>query len=166
MLLGPAAAKRQSSGAPAAPPRKACRVAAAPMSDETFVKQARLHFARTEASCTIVGLQPTVIASSAPHLLLEKSVISNGRASPCRLTTYRHRFARAAPAPRAKRNEQRFKNRGSPVKHRPSTCTKIFSRAHMCILLVCQMPGCAAPFYVFLSSDRREATNSRPVHSC
>ena len=27
----------------------------------------------------------------------------------CRLSTYRHRFARAAPAPRAKRNDLRFK---------------------------------------------------------
>ena len=40
----------------------------------------------------------------------------NKRGAPvvCRLTTYRHRFARAAPAPRAKRNS---KNRGraSPV---------------------------------------------------
>ena len=27
----------------------------------------------------------------------------------CRLTTHRHRFARAAPAPRAKRNDVRFK---------------------------------------------------------
>ena len=36
----------------------------------------------------------------------------------CRFTTYRHRFARAAPAPRAKRNDD-SKNRGraSPVKH-------------------------------------------------
>ena len=36
----------------------------------------------------------------------------------CRLTTYRHRFARAAPAPRAKRNKD-SKNRGraSPVKY-------------------------------------------------
>ena len=35
----------------------------------------------------------------------------------CRFTTYRHRFARAAPAPRAKRNDD-SKNRGraSPVK--------------------------------------------------
>ena len=34
----------------------------------------------------------------------------------CRFTTYRHRFARAAPAPRAKRNDD-SKNRGraSPV---------------------------------------------------
>ena len=30
-------------------------------------------------------------------------------AQTCRLTTYRHRFARAAPAPRAKRNDARFK---------------------------------------------------------
>ena len=73
----------------------------------------------------IVGLQPTVIASRASPPLLEQSSSKNrGRASPvklartlcraCRLTTYRHRFARAAPAPRAKRNS---KNRGraSPV---------------------------------------------------
>ena len=95
----------------------------------------------------IVGLQPTVIASRAPHLLLEQIVglqptVIASRASPplleppllepplleppllepvneqsvdskiawmcCRLTTvtYRHRFARAAPAPdRAKRYE-------------------------------------------------------------
>ena len=31
----------------------------------------------------------------------------------CRLTTYRHRFARAAPAPRAKRNDVRFKAKES-----------------------------------------------------
>ena len=40
----------------------------------------------------------------------------------CRLTTYRHRFARAAPAPRAKRNDD-SKNRG-----RASPVNKIVSR--------------------------------------
>ena len=40
-----------------------------------------------------VGLQPTVISLRARRT--------------CRFTTYRHRFARAAPAPRAKRNEIR-----------------------------------------------------------
>ena len=34
----------------------------------------------------------------------------------CRLTTYRHRFARAAPAPRAKRNDSKNCGRASPVK--------------------------------------------------
>ena len=33
----------------------------------------------------------------------------------CRLTTYRHRFARAAPAPRAKRNDSKNRGRASPV---------------------------------------------------
>ena len=42
----------------------------------------------------------------------------------CMFTTYRHRFARAAPAPRAKRNDSKrkdSKNRGraSPIKCRP-----------------------------------------------
>ena len=48
--------------------------------------------------------------------------------SPCRLTTYRHRFARAAPAPRAKRS----KNRGcaSPVKH----CARRYGTLDMCEL--------------------------------
>ena len=34
----------------------------------------------------------------------------------CRFTTYRHRFARAAPAPRAKRNDSKNRGRASPVK--------------------------------------------------
>ena len=34
----------------------------------------------------------------------------------CRLSTYRHRFARAAPAPRAKRNDSKNRGRASPVK--------------------------------------------------
>ena len=41
----------------------------------------------------------------------------------CKFTTYRHRFARAAPAPRAKRNDD-SKNRGraSPVKREHRRC--------------------------------------------
>ena len=38
------------------------------------------------------------------------------RAALCRFTTYRHRFARAALAPRAKRNESKNRGRASPVK--------------------------------------------------
>ena len=38
------------------------------------------------------------------------------RLSRCRFTTYRHRFARAAPAPRAKRNDSKNRGRASPVK--------------------------------------------------
>ena len=43
--------------------------------------------------------------------------MSNLRLDACRFTTSRHRFARAAPAPRAKRNDEDSKNRGraSPV---------------------------------------------------
>ena len=33
----------------------------------------------------------------------------------CRFTTYRHRFARAASAPRAKRNDSKNRGRASPV---------------------------------------------------
>ena len=33
----------------------------------------------------------------------------------CRLTTYRHRFARVTPAPRAKRNDSKNRGRASPV---------------------------------------------------
>ena len=42
----------------------------------------------------------------------------------CRLTTYRHRFARAAPAPRAKRNDQesRFKRIVDVYVYCPSKC--------------------------------------------
>ena len=36
----------------------------------------------------------------------------------CRLTTYRYRFARAAPAPRAKRNDSKNRGRASPVNGR------------------------------------------------
>ena len=39
--------------------------------------------------------------------------------SPCRFTTYRHRFARAAPAPRAKRNDSKNRGRASPVNLAP-----------------------------------------------
>ena len=35
----------------------------------------------------------------------------------CRFTTYRHRFARAAPAPRAKRKDSKNRGRASPVKY-------------------------------------------------
>ena len=35
--------------------------------------------------------------------------------SSCRFTTYHHRFARAAPAPRAKRNDSKNRGRASPV---------------------------------------------------
>ena len=113
-----------------------------------------------------VGLQPTVIASRAPHLLPEQSVMKKIRKivdvhrpsrlgesanfephaafnayvrlisltkckclrklsvqllQACRFTTYRHRFARAAPAPRAKRNESWTciaRGRASPVNFR------------------------------------------------
>ena len=41
-------------------------------------------------------------------------------AGPCRLTTYRHRFARAAPAPRAIKRKQRFKESWTCTVHRPS----------------------------------------------
>ena len=57
-----------------------------------LVKPARLHFARTARALTgryilcergvlseFVGLQPTVIASRAPQLLLEQSVMTVGR---------------------------------------------------------------------------------------
>ena len=41
----------------------------------------------------------------------------NGRRiSSVKFTTYRHRFARAAPAPRAKRNDSKNRGRASPVK--------------------------------------------------
>ena len=41
----------------------------------------------------------------------------------CRFTTYRHRFARAAPAPRAKRNDSKNRKiRRIVDAHRPSTC--------------------------------------------
>ena len=36
----------------------------------------------------------------------------------CRFTTYRHRFARAAPAPRAKRKDSKNRGRASPVKEK------------------------------------------------
>ena len=38
----------------------------------------------------------------------------------CRFTTYRHRFARAAPAPRAKRNDSKNRGRASPVNVKPA----------------------------------------------
>ena len=38
---------------------------------------------------------------------------------PCRLITYRQRFARAAPAPRAKRFDSKNRGRASPVKPWP-----------------------------------------------
>ena len=51
------------------------------------------------------------------HVVTHAAPPATLRVAGCRFTTYRHRFARAAPAPRAKRNE---KNRGraSPVKWR------------------------------------------------
>ena len=43
----------------------------------------------------------------------KKCLLVHGKV--CRLTTYRHRFARAAPAPRAKRNDSKNRGRASPV---------------------------------------------------
>ena len=43
-----------------------------------------------------------------PGLAKPKSVLPDVAAH-CRFTTYRHRFARAAPAPRAKRNDSKRK---------------------------------------------------------
>ena len=45
---------------------------------------------------------------------------STARGRPCRFTTYRHRFARVAPAPRAKKN----RGRASPVKEGHETSGK------------------------------------------
>ena len=46
----------------------------------------------------------------------------------CRLITYRHRFARVAPAPRAKRNDDSKKDNSKIRRivdaHRPSRCAR------------------------------------------
>ena len=48
----------------------------------------------------------------------------------CRLTTYRHRFARAAPAPRAKRNND-SKNRGRAPPENSRAVASAFGAPHV-----------------------------------
>ena len=65
----------------------------------------------------------------------------------CRFTTYRHRFARVAPAPLLEQSSSKNRGRASPVKNGVRA-----RRARRALVRVTarQLPGCAAPLYVSL----------------
>ena len=77
---------------------------------QVLVKPARLHFARTARALR-----------DATYIMCERGVLSEFR---CRFTTYRHRFARVAPAPRVEQSSSKNswtrvvrRGRASPVKN-------------------------------------------------
>ena len=75
------------------------------------------------------------------HVRVAWPIVHAARRANCRFTTYRHRFMRVAPAPRAKLIDSKNRGRASPVKARAArpgplvTGVWAFSRMHVTSLL-------------------------------
>ena len=86
---------------------------------DNLIKLSSQHCARPDSQTSYMTIDMTRMCAR-PEIWIADVASSLARPAACRLTTYRHRFARAAPAPRAKRKDSKrkdSKNRGraSPV---------------------------------------------------